>query len=135
VVTVPEEALYPVDRRDSEGRALHGSHGYRTRIPRGAEPPVDAFWSITLYGDDGFLVANPLHRYAVSDRTPGLVRQAGGAIEIAVGSTPSPEADRINWLPAPEAAFYLMLRLYIPRPEALDGSWRPPAVRRVAPAS
>ncbi len=100
MVTVPEEALYPVDRRDSEGRALHGSHGYRTRIPRGAEPPVDAF-----------------------------------SIEIAVGSTPSPEADRINWLPAPEAAFYLMLRLYIPRPEALDGSWRPPAVRRVAPAS
>ena len=71
VVTVPEEALIPIARLDSEGRALYGSNGYRIRFPRGAEPPVDAFWSITLYGDDGFLVDNPLGRYAISDRTPG----------------------------------------------------------------
>jgi hypothetical protein len=131
VVTVPEEALYPVARLDSDGQQLHGDRRYRIRIPRGHEPPVQAFWSITLYGDDGFLVDNPIGRYAISDRTPGLVRQPDGTLEIEVASSPPPAGATANWLPAPESEFYLMLRLYLPRPEAIDGSWRPPAVHRV----
>ncbi len=132
VVTVPEEALYPIARVDSEGRALHGTNTYRIRFPHGAEPPVDAFWSLTLYGDDGFLVQNPMGRYALSDRTPGLIRESDGAIQVAVGTGPPPQGTAANWLPAPGSAFYLMLRLYLPRPEALDGTWKPPVVQRVA---
>jgi hypothetical protein len=135
VVTVPEEALYPLARLDSEGRPLNGRQSYRIHVPHSQEPPVDAFWSITLYGDDGFLVDNPIGRYAISDRTPGLIRHADGAIEIAVSSSPPPPDTEANWLPAPASAFYLMLRLYMPRPAALNGTWNPPAVERVANAS
>jgi hypothetical protein len=132
VVTVPEEALYPVARLDNEGRPLHGGNRYRIRFPGDALPPVDAFWSVTLYGDDGFLVENPIERYAISDRTPGLVRGDDGSIDIEVGSRPPHDGSAANWLPAPDAPCYLMMRLYLPRPEVLSGMWSPPAVRRVA---
>ncbi|WP_448624438.1 DUF1254 domain-containing protein [Geodermatophilus sp. URMC 64] len=131
VVTVPEEALYPIARLDSEGRPLHGRQSYRISFPADTPPPVDAFWSVTLYGDDGFLVENPIDRYAISDRTPGLVRQTDGTIAIVVSARRPPSDADVNWLPAPESEFYLMLRLYIPRPEALNGAWQPPAVERV----
>jgi hypothetical protein len=131
LVTVPEEALYPVGRLDEAGEPLDGRNAYRLLFPGDNLPPVDAFWSVTLYGDDGFLVDNPLRRYAISDRTPGLQRLPDGGIEVAIGSRPPPEDSVANWLPAPAARFYLMLRLYIPRTEVLDGSWMPPPIRRV----
>jgi hypothetical protein len=131
VVTVPEEALYPVGRVDSDGKPLHGANRYRICFSAEALPPADAFWSITLYGDDGFLVDNPLKRYAISDRTPGLVRRPDGGIDIVIERSHEPDDAPANWLPAPEAEFYLMLRLYRPRAQALDGSWTPPPIQRL----
>lgn len=129
IVTVPEEALYPVARVDSEGRPLDGCHSYRIDLRGDDLPPVHAFWSVTVYDDDGMLVPNPLGRYAVSGCTPGLVRRPDGGIAIHVGSAPPLERGT-TWLPAPEGRFYLMLRLYLPRTAALAGAWRPPPVVR-----
>jgi hypothetical protein len=130
VVTVPEEALYPICRQDVDGAPLNGSNSYSLLFSGDFLPPADAFWSVTLYDDDGYLVANPIDRYSISDRTPGLVRGHDGSIDLTI-STTRPRDQSTNWLPAPPSTFYLMLRLYIPRPPALNGSWLPPPVRHL----
>lgn len=130
-VNLPEEALYPVGRIDSAGRPLDGRHAYRIVFPKGKLPPVGAFWSITLYDDDGFMVPNAIQRYAIGDRTPGLVRRADGALELRLQARAPEGPLGANWLPAPAAPFYLMMRLYIPGKAALDGRWQPPAIERI----
>jgi hypothetical protein len=131
-VTVPEEALYPVAKVDADGAPLSGDHAYRLVFARDAFPPVDAFWSVTMYRRDPHpLVPNAIDRYAIGDRTRGLVRDADGSLTIRIQAD-EPEGDaRANWLPAPRGPFHLMLRLYVPRVDALDGSWVPPPVERV----
>jgi hypothetical protein len=129
-VTIPEEALYPVARVDAAGELLNGARSYRLRFSAGELPPVDAFWSVTLYDDDGFLVANRLDRYAVGDRTQGLVLGPDGGLDIVIQAGQVADGPGRVWLPACEGPFYLMMRLYIPRRPVLDGSWSPPAVER-----
>jgi hypothetical protein len=131
-VTVPEEALYPVAAVDSDGVRLNGENAYRITFPPDGLPPVDAFWSLTMYARNPPLVANPIDRYAIGDRTAGVVRESDGSLAIQVQNAP-PAGSDVNWLPAPTGPFRLMLRLYVPRPAALDGSWVPPPVER-APA-
>jgi hypothetical protein len=134
-VTVPEEALYPVAKVDADGEQLTGTNGYRLVFAPGVLPPVDAFWSVTMYRRDAYpLVANPLNRYSIGDRTPSLVFGADGSLTISIGREPPAGDSRTNWLPAPEGPFYLMMRLYVPRPEVLDGSWVPPPVERLRSA-
>jgi hypothetical protein len=130
-VTVPEEALYPAASHDADGLPLHGSHAYRIAFAAGGLPPVDAFWSVTLYAAAGGLVANPIDRYAIGDRTPGLVRDADGSLSIRIQHEQPRDG---NWLPAPAGPFRLILRLYVPRPEARSGAWAPPPVERVPAA-
>jgi hypothetical protein len=127
-VTVPEEALYPLARVDGNGDALDGQNAYRIHFPPGELPPVGAFWSITIYDDAGRLVRNPIDRYAIGDRTPGLTTNHDGSQDVFVQAAPPRSG---NWLPAPAGRFYVMLRLYIPAPEVLDGTWRPPAIEPV----
>lgn len=133
-VAIPEEAVYPVARTDAEGRPLDGAHRYRIRFEAGQLPPVDAFWSITAYDDTGFMIPNPIARYSVGDRTAGLVRGTDGRVTIEIGSAPPSGGADVTWLPVQDKApFYLMMRLYRPRPSVLDQSWAPPPVRRVEP--
>jgi hypothetical protein len=130
---VPEDAIYPLTHVSRDGRPLDGANRYLLRFPRGQEPPVDAFWSITLYDQEGFQVANPIGRFAIGDRDP-LMRAADGAVEILIQNA-DPGADRrANWLPAPTGPFNLTMRLYGPRAEAIDGRWSPPAIDLVSPA-
>ena len=89
-----------------------------------------AFWSLTLYDLDGFLVRNPLRRYALGDSHPPLVRRRDGSIVILI-QRDRPDARRVNWLPAPEAGFRLSLRQYWPKRSILRGRWRPPALERL----
>jgi hypothetical protein len=126
------EASYPMAHADSEGRPLSGAHRYTIRFPAGGEPPVDCFWSLTMYDSrDCMLVPNLIDRYRIGDRSRGLRRDADGGLTIRL-QHPSPgAADEANWLPAPEGPFYLCLRAYQPRPELLDGRWRPPDIVRV----
>lgn len=127
-VTVPEEGLYPLGKTDSDGAPLDGRNDYRIVFPGQAPPPVNAFWSVTLYSEDGFLVPNPTGIYSVGDRSEAP-RDTEGNLTVRLGHVPPAGGDA--WLPAPAGRFYLMLRLFAPRAEALDGSWLPPAIERV----
>ncbi|MFF0815472.1 DUF1254 domain-containing protein [Rhodococcus sp. NPDC003318] len=123
---VPEESTYHVTRTAADGQELQGVDGCRLHFAADALPPVDprGFWSITLYGPDMFLVPNALGRYAIGDRTPGLVWGADGSLDVQVSASP-PVGGTANWLPAPDGEFVLMLRSYLPT----DPSWNPPAAR------
>ncbi|GGC39860.1 hypothetical protein GCM10011371_29010 [Novosphingobium marinum] len=130
-VAVPEEAVYPIGRVDSEGRLLDGRNSYRITMAAGETPPVDAFWSITLYDDRGFMVPNPIDRYSIGDRTKDLIRGSDGSVTIELSHT-GPTDPQANWLPAPPGRFYLMMRLYRPRPEVLSRDWQPPKIERIS---
>lgn len=125
-----EEAMYPVLEVDGRGRALDGRHTYVLRFPQGQLPQVKYFWSLTMYHAEGFLVENPLGRYAIGDRSAQLRYETDGSLEIVIGyHEPSGPAD--NWLPAPAGGFRLMLRLYGPTQACLSGEWIPPAIDEV----
>jgi hypothetical protein len=124
------EAAYAMTWVDREGEPLSGEHSYTLRLA--PPPPVDAFWSITMYDLPNFyLVENPIDRYSIGDRTPGLVTADDGSVAITLAHTqPSDPHARANWLPAPPDAFRPILRMYSPAPEVLDGSYRlPPIIR------
>lgn len=130
-----EEAMYPVAEVDAQGLALDGRHAYELYFPPGAGPQVDAFWSLTMYRkSDCLLVANPIERYSIGDRTPGLRHEPDGGLRITIQSQ-APREPGANWLPAPHEPFYLTLRLYQPRAPHLDFSFSyPPVLRRAQPA-
>lgn len=127
-----EEAFYPMAHRDAHGRPLSGAHRYRIRFPAGGEPPVDAFWSLTIYdGRDFMLVPNAIDRYRIGDRTRGLARDDDGGLTLWIQRAP-PAAERMsNWLPAPEGRFYLCLRAYQPHARMLDGRYALPPIERI----
>lgn len=127
----PSEALYPTALSDREGRALDGQHRYRLHFERDQIPPVDAFWSLTMYGADHFFVPNPIDRFAIGDRD-ALSFNADGSLDLHIQHAPPAAEQMSNWLPAPAAPFNMNLRLYAPRPEALDGRWQPPGIERLS---
>jgi hypothetical protein len=125
-----EDAVYPRARVDAAGRPLTGKDRYVLRFPKGQLPPVNAFWSLTLYNSRQFFVQNPIDRYALGDRDR-LKFNADGSLTLYLQhESPGPELES-NWLPAPQDGFNLILRLYWPKQEALDGKWSPPPVERV----
>jgi hypothetical protein len=130
-VTVPEEALYPVGRVDADGQPLNGANAYRIHFAPGQLPPVGAFWSITMYDNAGHLVANPINRYSIGDRTPGMITNPDGSLDILIQNT-QPATGPANWLPSPTGQFYIMLRLYVPGSQILDQSWQPPAIENLS---
>jgi hypothetical protein len=125
-----EDAFYPSAIRDAEGKQLTGEHAYTLTFKKGEWPPAEAFWSITLYDMDGYLVENPLKRYAVGDRS-NLKPNPDGSLTIYIqGESPGGEKEA-NWLPAPKSGpFKLAMRLYVPKKKVVDGSWVPPGVVR-----
>lgn len=127
VANDPEEAIYYGGYVGSDGKPFHGSKSYRVHLPKGAEPNARAFWSISLYDDKGNMVDNEIGRYSIGDRTPDLVRGKDGSLGIAIQHK-APANHTANWLPAPEGAFWLILRAYQPGSTLLDGSWEPPIV-------
>jgi hypothetical protein len=128
----PEEALYPIAREDSTGAPLDGSKAYTITFPADALPPAEEFWSLTPYGPDMFLVDHPSGRYTIGDRTPGLELGDDGSLELTLShDEPAPDGAPVNWLPVPSGPFVLMLRLYLPQDEVLDGTYEYPAVEPV----
>jgi hypothetical protein len=126
-----EEAMYPTAEVDETGRTLDGRHAYELRFAPAGVPKVDAFWSLTMYRrSDCLFVANPLDRYSIGDRTPGLRHDADGGLSIRIEATdPGPGH---NWLPAPvDEPFYLVLRLYQPQPEHVECRYVYPPLRRL----
>jgi hypothetical protein len=128
----PAEAVYPMALHDGQGQLLDGRHAYRLHFPAGHLPPVNAFWSLTLYdGKTQLLAANPIQRYSLGDRSPGLQYDADGGLTLILQA--KAPAQQSNWLPTPEGPFNLLLRLYLPKGGALDGSYPLPAIARVEP--
>ena len=128
-----EEALYPVYYADAAGRPLDGSKRYALRFAPGQLPPANAFWSLTMYELPlRNLVANAVDRYLInSPMLPALQRDADGALTLYI-QRESPGADKqSNWLPAPPGPFFVALRLYGPKPEALNGQWQRPPLQMV----
>ena len=128
---LPEDAIYPLNLADDTGKPLDGGSAYNLHFEKGAMPPVNAFWSITLYDGDGFQVANSLNRFAVSSWMPFKYGQ-DGSLDLYFQNA-SPGADKeANWLPAPRGPFNLTMRLYAPKSDALTGKWNPPLVMKGA---
>ncbi|MFD4693251.1 DUF1254 domain-containing protein [Streptomyces sp. NPDC058463] len=128
---LPQDAIYPVSRVDADGDPLDGSHRYLLHFDADDLPPVDAFWSVTMYNDRQFFIDNPINRYAIGDRNP-LQFNPDGSLDLLIQhTTPGAELEA-NWLPAPEGSFNLIMRLFWPKPTALDRTWHAPAVLRVS---
>ena len=127
---LPEDAIYPLNLADETGKPLDGASKYTIHFDKGAAPPVNAFWSVTLYDSDGFQVANNLNRFAVSSWMP-FKYNPDGSLDLYFQNE-SPGTDKeANWLPAPKGAFNLTMRLYAPKSDALTGKWNPPPVTKV----
>jgi len=123
--------VYPILVADADGRPLNGENRYRLHFEQAELPPVEAFWSLTMYDSDGFQTANEIDRYAIGDRDD-LRFNGDGSLDLYLQhDRPAPELVP-NWLPAPLGPLGVTMRLYGPRREVLDGAWVPPAVTREA---
>jgi hypothetical protein len=126
---LPAEAVYWTAKVDGAGNKLNGQHNYILHFPPGGTPPNDAFWSLTMMDAQSRLVANPINRYSVGDRS-GLAANADGSIDIYIQNA-APAGHQTNWLPAPDGDFILMLRAYQPGPSVLNGEYQVPPVQEV----
>jgi hypothetical protein len=131
---LPEDAIYPINLADDTGQPLNGANNYMIHFDKGATPPVAAFWSITLYDQQGYQVANSLGRFAVSSWMP-FKYNADGSLDLYFRNKKPGPAKETNWLPAPKGPVSLTMRLYAPRSDALTGKWDPPPVTRAADAT
>lgn len=131
------EAAYPITRVDAKGELLDGSkHNYTLTFPAGQTPPVNAFWSVTMYdGKTQFLIKNPINRYLInSPMVSGMKKNRDGSLTIYIQKDSPGKALEANWLPAPDGPIYLAMRLYWPKetpPSVLpagEGTWKPPGI-------
>jgi hypothetical protein len=126
-VNVPQEAFMPVTFTDSQGQPLSGANNYTIHFDSGQTPPVDAFWSVTMYNNKTLLVDNPLNRYSIGTYT-GLKNNTDGSLDLYLQNQSRGPDKESNWLPAPADSFSLTMRLYLPQPQILNGTWQPPGV-------
>ncbi|AKU93173.1 DUF1254 domain-containing protein [Vulgatibacter incomptus] len=127
---VPEDSIYAFASDDEVGVPLDGSSGqYVIRFPKGQMPPVEAFWSVTLYGPDHFLVENERNRYSLGSHD-ALKTSKDGSIELFVQHE-APKGAEANWIPAPRGPFNLILRMYWPKRTLLEGEWQLPSIRKL----
>ena len=126
---LPEDAVYPLNLADETGKPLDGANKYTLHFDKGATPPVNAFWSITLYDADGFQVGNSLNRFAVSSWMP-FKYNPDGSLDLYFQNDSPGAGKEANWLPAPKGPFNLTMRLYAPKSDILTGKWNPPPVTK-----
>lgn len=127
------EALYPAIGQDAAGEPLTGANNYIVKFPSGQLPPVNSFWSLTMYEmPQSLLVDNPIQRYLInSPMLPSLVPDPDGGYTIYVQNASPGPGKEANWLPAPKGPFLMVMRLYWPKPDALNGTWKPPKAEKV----
>jgi hypothetical protein len=131
VANDPVEAVYLVNATDSSGELLTGANRYEITFLKGYEPPVDAFWSMTIYGTDNNLIPNQINRYSIGDRTPGVKKNEDGGTTFYFQNE-SPGSDKeSNWLPTGSEAWFTILRMYIPHPEVINAEWKCPPIVKV----
>lgn len=131
-VNSPTETKYFYQDFDASGARLNGKNRYLVTFPKGATPPVNGFWSLTLYNENHFFAPNEIRRYSLGTKNKGLRLGPDGSLTIHVQSERPGEGDADNWLPAPDGAdFSLYLRCYWPKAAVTNGDWTPPPVKRL----
>ena len=132
-----DEAMYPASRHDSSGETLDtGKHNYTITFPAGQLPPVNAFWSVTMYdGKTQLLIENPIGRYLInSPMLPAMKKNPDGSLTLTIQKDSPGKAKEANWLPAPDGTAFMVMRLYWPKdtpPSILppgEGTWKPPGI-------
>jgi len=128
---LPEDAIYPINLADDTGKPLDGANRYVLHFESSAIPPVNAFWSVTLYDAEGYQVPNSLNRFAVSSWMP-FKYDPDGSLDLYFQNESAGTDKEANWLPSPKGPFNLTMRLYAPKSDALTGKWNPPPVTKAA---
>jgi hypothetical protein len=132
MVNAPNETKYFYQDLDADGTRLNSANAYTVTFAKGQTPPVNGFWSLSIYNEHHFFVANSINRFSVGTKNKDLRLAADGSLTIYVQSQqPVDPVQRANWLPAPKGDFSLYVRTYWPKAAVTDGSWTPPAVKRV----
>jgi hypothetical protein len=125
----PEDAIYPINIGDANGKPLLGQNKYVMHFDKNNLPPVDAFWSLTMYDEGGFQTANPINRFAIGDRD-ALKYNPDGSLDLYLQHDNPGPGKESNWLPSPASGTLgITLRLYAPKPDVLEGRWAPPPVQ------
>ncbi len=125
---VPKDAFYPIAFVDGDGKPLNGDHRYILHFNRDEMPPANAFWSVTMYNGQSFLVANPINRYNIAAWMP-LKYNPDGSLDIYIQRDSPGRQKESNWLPAAQGSFDVTMRIYWPKESVLNGSWKPPAIQ------
>jgi hypothetical protein len=126
---IPQEALYPTTLTDSQGKPYNGANKYAIHFDQGQTPPVGGFWSITMYNAEKYFYDNPLNRYSIGKYTDGLKTNEDGSLDIFIQNQSLGADKESNWLPSPADGFYMVLRMYLPTEQVLNGTWTPPPVK------
>jgi len=126
----PQDAIYPTSEMAATGKPYEGANKYVMRFPKGQMPPVNGFWSLTMYNAEYFFVQNPLNRYTLSSRSKFKTNK-DGSVDLYIQNASPGKDKESNWLPAPAGQFILMLRFYWPKEAIIDGTWKPPAVTAI----
>ncbi len=126
---IAQEALYPIAHSDEDGKPLLGNYNYTIHFNDGETPPVKAFWSITMYNNQSLFVDNPINRYNIGTYSEGLKNNTDGSMDIFVQRNAPAKDKESNWLPSPAGSFYLLLRMYVPTEQVINGTWSPPPVK------
>lgn len=126
----PEDAIYPSSEAAANGKPYEGANRYVIRFAKGQMPPVNGFWSLTMYDADYFFVANPLDRYTLSSRSKFKTNQ-DGSVDLYIQNASPGKNKEANWLPAPAGRFNLMFRFYWPQRAIIDGTWKMPEVMAI----
>lgn len=133
LVNAPNETKYFYQDLDASGARLNSANRYTVTFAKDGTPPVNGFWSLSIYNEHHFFVANPINRFSVGTKNKDLRLAADGSLTIYVQpDAPTDPVQRANWLPAPKGDFSLYVRAYWPKAAVIDGSWTPPAVARVS---
>jgi hypothetical protein len=127
----PNETQYFYTDNDASAQPLDGSKAYAVTFAAGQEPPVNGFWSLTLYNKEHFFSPNALNRYSLGTKNDDLKRNKDGSLTLYVGSASPGKDKESNWLPAPNEPFSLYLRAYWGKQPILDGTWKPPSIERL----
>lgn len=116
---------------DGTGTALDGNHLYELTFANGELPPVNAFWSLTLYNEGHLFHPNDLNRFSLGTKNKTLKYNDDGSLPLYAGAQSPGKDKESNWLPAPQGSFSLYIRSYWPKEEVLDGTWKPPMIKRI----
>jgi DNA sulfur modification protein DndE len=128
---LPQDALYPISNTTATGIPYSGANNYVLHFANNGTPPVNAFWSVTLYDSQGYVIPNPINRYTIAPHLGNVTYNPDGSLDIYIQNASPGDNKESNWLPAPSGAFQLALRLYWPQDSALNGSWVPPGIQQV----